>query len=243
MKGKLRGYSMNIELTNLKKLYRQLLEVDTREYKDEICPFFMQFGETYFRSERRCLFIGKSVNGWITNNRSVDDLFDLKNPNRIVNRDDQMAWVAKLEGPNDEYNTRKSSFWRLIKGISLEYIGQSDWHNHIAWSNLYKLSPYIGNPNSNLQKLQRMTCIAILNEEINILRPTNVIFFTSGWEHFYLQSIGIIASNANCIEWGNSYSLRYSIFKDISYIQTQHPQGKPEKQHIQAILSAMQYEE
>jgi hypothetical protein len=127
------------EIDGLKTLYKKLLEVDANGFKDDIYTFFPQAGEKYFNAKKRCLFIGKSVNGWVTKCTDVDALFNIKNKDRIVNRNDQMEWVSNLEGQNGKkYNTKKSAFWRIIKNISLEYFGEKDWYNYIAWSNLYK---------------------------------------------------------------------------------------------------------
>ena len=106
------------------------------------------------------------------------------------NRTGQMEWVSNLEGQNGN-NTNKSAFWRTIKKISIEYFREKDWYNYIAWSNLYKLSPEKGNPNANLQNIQRETCLKILDEEIKVLQPNYIIFLTSGWEDYYLQSIKV----------------------------------------------------
>ena len=226
------------ELKNFKKLYKQLLEIDAKNYVNDIYPFFIQVGKEYYNDNKRCLFIGKSVNGWVTNSRNVEKLFDQKYEDKIVNRHDQVKWVSDLESSNEIYNTKKSSFWRVIKRVALEYCKKEDWYNYIAWSNLYKLSPKKGNPNAFLQNIQKETGIKILNEEIKVLKPKYIIYLTSGWEKFYLDSIGLNFKNNKKISW-DGYNTYYQEFKDVNFIQSKHPQGKNEDLHVQAILKIL----
>jgi len=222
----------------LKTLYEKLM-LDVSDYTDDICPFFIQVGKNFFSASKRLLFVGKATNGWVTKEREVANLFDLENYDRIVNRDDQMEWVHDLEGVNNIYNTNKSSFWRLIKNVSSDILGIKDWYNYISWSNLYKIAPWEGgNPNGSLQKLQRETCISILNEELKLLKPNAVIFLTSGWENFYLDSIGLSESKNSVESWGD-YSFSYQVFNEILYIQSFHPQGKPEQEHKEGLLKIL----
>jgi hypothetical protein len=209
------------------------------EYTEDICPFFIQVGKKYHTAPTKILFIGKATNRWVTTDRDIEKLFDQNNPDRIVNRDDQLEWIKNLEGPNDVYNTKKSAFLRIIKSISLEYSGKEDWYNHIAWTDLYKISPWEGgNPNAKLQKLQRETCISILNEEINILKPDVLIFLTSGWENFYLESIKIPQKMNKKKTW-NKYESYFQKFNDVLYIQSHHPQGKNEGEHKDAVVNIL----
>ncbi|GAB6091223.1 hypothetical protein [Spirochaeta dissipatitropha] len=228
-----------IKSTNeLKRLYDKLM-TDIADYSGDICPFFIQVGKKYFDAPKRLLFIGKATNGWVTKERNSTKFFDLKNPDRIVNRHDQMEWVYHLEGVNENYNTKKSAFWRLIKNVSLDHLGKEDWYNYISWSNLYKIAPWEGgNPGSYLQQLQRETCISILNEEIKELKPSAVIYLTSGWESFYLDSIGLRKSKNKVKSW-SGYSSTYQIFNEILFIQSHHPQGKPEKEHKEGLLKIL----
>jgi len=218
----------------LKTLYKELYSVLPSDFEQRIYPFFVQVGKKYYETEKQCLFIGKSENGWVTDSRNVDELFDIKNENRIVNRHDQMEWVNKLEGPNEVYNTKKSAFWRVVKGISKAVCNKDDWYNHIAWSNLYKLSPESGNPSSWLQGIQRDNCVKILNEEINILKPKYVIFLTSNWEQFYIESFGIDVKKTKKIKW-TGYETHYRNYDGKLFVQSRHPQGKDENTHIEAI--------
>lgn len=222
----------------LKTLYSKLL-IDVSLYKEDICTYAVQVGKKYHVAPKRLLFIGKATNGWVTKDREIEKLFNLNNPDRIMNRHDQMEWVHNLEGKKNTYNTNKSAFWRLVKNVSLEFLNKDDWYNYISWSNLYKVAPWEGgNPNNFLRKQQRETCISILNEELKILKPDAVLFLTSGWESFYLESIGLSESN-NIVHTWTDYSSSYQKYNDILFIQSYHPQSKPEQEHVYALLEIL----
>lgn len=229
---------MITDIFELRRIYSDLLNNVPNKIKYPLYPFFVQVGTNYITSNPKMMFVGKSVNGWVTDSTNVDDLFDENNSERIVNRHDQLSWVNDLEGPNDIYNTKKSAFWRVIKQISISIHDTNEWYNNIAWSNLYKLSPEKGNPNSQLQNMQRNYCTDILNEEIRVLNPDIVIFLTSFWEDFYINSIGLDQSKSKSISW-NGYDLKHQIYKKRLFIQSMHPQGKSESGHINAILKCI----
>ena len=56
----------------MKALYQKLLENDVVDFQENLYPFYHQVGKDYFKSESRCLFVGKSINGWVTNSRDVN---------------------------------------------------------------------------------------------------------------------------------------------------------------------------
>ena len=83
-------------IDELKPLYDSLLSRFTNEEWNCYCTFFIQKGKEFDFSKNRILFIGKSVNGWISSSKSVDELFSQSNPDRIVNRDDEIEWVNHI---------------------------------------------------------------------------------------------------------------------------------------------------
>jgi hypothetical protein len=210
----------------------QNLDLDNEgKYPNKITSFFMQTGKKYYDTEMKCLFVGKSVNGWISYSRNVDELFNIDNPERIVNRDDEIQWVKW-------YN--RSAFWRLIKGVTKKIFNAYDWFNYIAWTNIYKFSPYNGgNPDAYLKRLQKNICIEMLDKEISYLKPKFIIFLTSNWESFYLNHINLERKNNKKFVWGKpyyNYEVYYQKYNDIIYIRSKHPERKPEKEHINTIV-------
>ena len=226
------------DIDQLKDLYKKLVINVPKNLNQRLCVFFPQIGKNYFDLDDKLLFIGKSVNGWVTDDLDVEKLFDCKNPDRIVGRDDEIVWVEKSKNPK-YYNSNNSAFWRLVKSIAKKYLEKEDWYNNIVWSNMYKISPWDGgNPNAKLRKMQSKICVDILNKEIEIFNPKFIIFLTSYWETFYLKSIGYNNSENKFIKW-DKYETRYQLFNGRIYILSQHPQGKKELPHKNAIINIM----
>lgn len=230
---------MKNELLNLKSYYHKLLEKDVKEINYEIETFFLQWGELYGKTDKpKILFVGKSINGWVSGNvRSVDKLFDEMNADRIFNRNDQIKWIADAK---IGHRSRRSAFFNLVKVISKDLFSD-EWYKYIAWTNLYKISPQEGNPYSVLKNVQLGTCSELLKREIDILKPTHVLFLTSGWENVFLQSIGIFYLEWKDKPWNTDpnkrpYKSRYAISNGITYICSPHPQGKKIGIHSDALL-------
>jgi hypothetical protein len=222
-------------IDEVKNLYAKFYSSLPQSYNKKICPFFAQTGEKYYETDKKCLFIGKSVNSWITDSRNVNELFNLTNPNRIINRDDEIKFIVNLEGNKLGYNSKRSSFWRVIKNITKNIFSKDDWFNYIAWSNLYKFSFYSGgNPDAYLKNIQTELCKEILDKEIDLIKPKYIIFLTSGWEKFYLDHIHLGKNENKYITWDGN-KIFFQKKNGIMYIQSQHPQGKKEPNHIKSI--------
>jgi len=215
-------------------IYRKLFAENKFE---NICTFSVQWGENFPTNKNEgFLFIGKAVNGWITDDQNVDTLFDKDNSERIFERNDQMEWVNNLSGNTKGYNTRKSAFWRLIMKVTSSYY-PAKWYSNIAWTNLYKIAPWNGgNPNGRLQKQQKEYCFELLQNEINILSPEYIIMLTSGWEWSFInylnkgRKLNIVAEK----KW-RKYKTSLIEIEGVKYIISHHPQGKNEWEHKKAI--------
>jgi len=206
-------------------------------FKD-ICIFSLQWGNN-FPAEKNSgfLFVGKAVNGWVSDETDVHELFNMENPDRIFARDNQMEWVNNLEGNTKGYNTRKSAFWRLIKEVTKSYYPEK-WQSNIAWTNLYKVAPGDGgNPNTKLQKTQQKYCFELLEKEIEILSPKYVVMLTSGWEWPFLMHLNGKEKLNTLSEkkWGD-YKTSMIEINGVKFIISHHPQGKNEWKHKQAIV-------
>lgn len=231
--------SNEIELkTELFPIYQNLLSKNS--FKD-ICTFAIQWGKEFPKeSNNGVLFVGKAVNGWITDDQNVENLFSNENRERIFNRKDQIEWVNELSGNTKGYNTKKSAFWRVIRKVSSELYADN-WHKKIAWSNLYKIAPWNGgNPGLKMRKKQRPYCLEILKTEIKTLKPEYVVMLTSGWEWFFIQELNKqnelkeVATEQWC-----GYETKMFIKDKIKYITSPHPQGKKEQEHSKAIIKLM----
>ena len=214
-------------------LYEELLDNNSFGY---VLPFCIQWGENFPSAKNEgILFVGKAVNGWDTHDKDVNILFG-NSDKRIFARDEQMKWVSTGEGCQG-YNSKRSAFWRAIKGVTQNFHPKEEWYSYVAWSNLYKLNQG-GNPKASLRNEQHDICKRILEKEIEIFSPKFVVMFTSGWERdflFFLNDNNDPVKKSS-IKWGNHETRLYKI-NDIVYIVTLHPQGKKENIHVEAIVS------
>lgn len=228
-------------------LYTEMLsKVKEKKYTD-VCAFCAQWGSQIetIAPKNRMLFVGKAVNSWHNKSLSLEELFGNGN-NAIFARNDQMLWVKQKEG-NGDYNTNKSAFWRLIKGITQTYHPQ-EWHEKVAWSNLFKIAPFNngGNPAMKLRDVQRKYCWNILEKEIEVIDVNFVIMLTSGWEGTFLTqySDGVHPEPVYSLKWGKYTSKLYRINiadKTRFFIATQHPQGKSEIDHIHILRQLIEF--
>lgn len=221
----------------LKPLYENLLK-DVSNFDYSKAFFCMQWGHN-FPSQSNCgiLFVGRAVNGWVTDSEDINLLFGTGD-DTIFDRFDQMKWVENLEQNKSGYNTRKSAFWRVIKKIASHYYPQN-WSSYIAWSNVCKVAPFEGgNPNDSLYYAQLENCQKILKKEIDILSPQFVVFFTgTGWAVDFLRFLneGQVPHSVQTEKW-NKYECKTYLIKDVHYILSEHPQGKKEKEHSNCII-------
>ncbi|MGL4982292.1 MAG: hypothetical protein ACRC4W_05510 [Treponemataceae bacterium] len=222
-----------------KPLYEELLS-SVKGVEGELYPFFVQVGEGYEQSKHRILFVGKATNGWHSTSRNVDELFNQESK-ECINRVDQMRWLSNQKG--ETYNINKSAFWRLIRETvdAIEQPKENDWYEYIAWSNLYKISPKLGNPCPPLINKQRSACIKILEKEIQILKPKVVVFLTTGWESHFLENcslLGELKSQYDTTKKLGNYEIKSKVINGITYIRSVHPQGKKGKPYA-SILAEM----
>ncbi len=223
---------------NIFPIYERLLTDLTEKSFEDICSFCLQWGNNFpLEKNSGFLFVGKAVNGWVTDETDVKKLFDINNDKRIFARDDQMEWVNNLSGNTSGYNTRKSAFWRLIEKVAIIHYPEK-WYSNIAWTNLYKIAPSeSGNPNEELKEAQQKYCFELLEKEIEILSPKYVIMLTSDWEKPFLEYLddkekpNILSKK----EWGECETSMREI-KGIKFITSPHPQGKNEGEHKDAII-------
>lgn len=200
--------------------------------------FCAQWGSK-FPEETHCgiLVVGRATNGWITDSQDIDTLFG-KSKDAIFNRENQMKWVEDSYGAKNNYNTRRSAFWRVIKQVA-ERFYPTDWYAHIAWSNLCKVAPSErGNPNESLYYKELGDCQKIFATEINILSPKIVILFTSyDWAKDFLSYIngGLEPNSIEIKKWNNKYNAIVYRINDVYFIVSEHPQRKKEKPHIECI--------
>ena len=195
------------------------------------------------------MVIGRGVNGW-THGVSPQDLANRSSREQhvkdVLQKEvclQQMNWVTKNWGARNGYNTRRSAFWRAIRGVTegLNIANNNmPWSSYLVWSNLCKLSPANGgNPSGKLRRIQLPGCRELLQLEIEIYRPTRLLLLTgSYWAEPFLETLG-----AETVNGPNQYVRRAGLlpFPDGSrtrFVVACHPQGKSEKDWICEVLQA-----
>lgn len=221
---------------NLERSLRPLYEKILKDLDKDNTAFFIQFGAKYPEEKNKgIIFVGRSVNGWL---QGEDKTFE----NLIIRR---MKWMQ--EGKNGIKT--KSQFIKIAKDISRDIYRADDnsknnkeWYDNIAWSNLYKVAPEKGgNSSIKIRKKYCEDCISIFEKEIDILSPKIVVLLT-GWTwakpFLYDLNNGEKLEKLEEISWDKdkNYKAKAIKIKDIIYILSEHPQGKLEESHINAIL-------
>ncbi len=231
----------------LQDLYISLLDTlyERREKikKENLTLFLTSVGKNYKKDDKNSiLIVGKSVNGWNYNfnKNNREDIDKLKK--KIIQEKkltldklddfDNLQWVMDLWGNRENYNTKKSAFWRVSLKLAKELFKEEENPIHkIAWSNLYKISNQSGgNPDQNLVNVEYELCKKILFKEIEFLQPKIIIFFTSGWEEYFLKDLNIEKINTD-----KEYVRYISHYKNSLIIVGDHPQGKKESVYLENI--------
>lgn len=173
---------------SLMPLYDELTKKVYSQY------FCVQWGKNYpTENHDGILFVGRATNGWVSNTNDVNLLFGEPDAtNTIFNRKDQLEW--KENSPKG-HKSNYSPFWQFVKNVTQQHFKcKNGWTSHIAWSNLYKVSPIgEGNPNEQMKKEQLDVCKQILKMEIEILSPKFVVIPTG--EDWYSKFIKYLNNN------------------------------------------------
>lgn len=192
------------------------------------------------------MVIGRSANGWIED-WPIGDLRDATTRVQVARtmRADaeetercRMLWVTDLAGKTDShYNTNRSAFWRALREIvgNLTGVEGPSWPSHLAWTNLYKLSPAAGwNPGANLLVAQREATIELLRIEIETVKPLRILAMTGlDWIAPFLEPLGIdVDQRVGLVEgvghWGSA-----------RVIVTKHPMTKPAAKFVDEVMAAL----
>jgi hypothetical protein len=218
------------------KMLNMITEKSENFREDPISVFNYAKGSNY---DNLILFVGRSVNGW--KNYKKNEL--IKNKNNILDHihSGDLQWTIDCweNKEKDEYNTKKSAFWRMNKKISNKFYGEFDDNfNRISWTNLYKISKADkGNPSERLCNIQFDFANQILKEEVKYLKPKYIFFHTAlNWVNPFLKGdlniqIELLKGKKFVEAKGNYYGSKF--------IVGQHPQGKPELEQIEEILKEL----
>jgi hypothetical protein len=153
---------MNGRLRNIYQPYLQFLKKEfTAEAKHVSLPLFMQIDSSYLQSRFKILFVGKELEEWF-GNISKEEMFNVESLMNIY-KDYETA------GRND------SPFWRFINDINDEVNGTGQ--TGYMWTTISKFNFHKNTPPPVIQQ-RNDSGFELLREEIEILQPDMVFFFT-----------------------------------------------------------------
>lgn len=227
-----------------RKYLNLLNQLKNSKYKNgsqSLCCFNAQRGNEY---NKNLMVVGRAVNGWYNefelNNLNVESMVN-EIFKQTTTSDCPLKWVENSWGSKEGYNTKSSAFWRVIKQVSQRLNDTSSstgWASKIVWSNLYKIAPSsTGNPSDSLCDKQFVPCNELLLAEIEEYRPRVIVFFTGlDWFNGFLNEAVSLSRNKE-----HSLVEAHGILKindeDVIIIIAKHPQGKPETEMVNEILS------
>lgn len=210
----------------------------TKEPDVPLVPFWPLRGGAF---DQEIMVVGRSVNGWVEDWTARQ----LQDPNArsiavaTLRRDaeadgrDRMAWVTDLWGSTAGYNTKRSAFWRAIRGMVDPGLAINNWPSRIAWTNLYKVSPAAGwNPGADLQRAQRSRATELLRIELAAFAPMRVVAFTGGWIEPFLEGLAITLEGRSGLVEGLGTDGRRP------WVVAKHPMGKPGAQLVAEVRAA-----
>lgn len=204
-----------------------------------LVPFWPIRGAAY---DGRLLVIGRSVNGWVEDwtARQLRDGDVLSAAVAWVRADAEpadgcrMRWVTDLWDARTGYNTHRSALWRVLRRIILADptgVDADHWSSHLAWTNLYKVSPGAGwNPGADLQRAQRQSAMELLALEIESFAPQRILALTGTWIAPFAAGLGL------------EVELRTGLVEGVGKllgrpcVVTKHPMAKPEDPFVAEVL-------
>lgn len=216
------------------------------------------------RSTGELVIVGRSVNGWENPGWYPEEIYEQEVRLEITRRLFEesggdgshcpMSWVADAWYRPQGWNAKRSAFWRVIRYVigrlRIANVDGEIWASHLAWTNLYKISPaYRGNPSSRLCHIQLELCKELLNLELKEFKPQRLLLLTGiGWARPFLDSWALRVSDspnvcltttapAKFVDAIGSLPLPRSD-KLAKLVIARHPQGKPAMPFVEEVVRA-----
>ena len=217
----------------------------------EMTGFLALKGHLY---NHELMVAGRSVNGWacgVTLGELAGPASREQLVENVLQQDgcpEPMRWVTDGWGAGNGYNTRRSAFWRVskgvIEGLNVANFEPENWSSHLVWSNLYKVSPAAGrNPSNQLCGLQLTDCIDLFQFEIQIYHPSRLLLLTGAdWAEPFLEAFNVHdmgVAGFEYVERAGELALPNGAIAD--FVVVCHPQGRPEESWTGEVLQVFQH--
>jgi hypothetical protein len=202
------------------------------------------------------MVVGRAVNGWtkgIVPHQLSNDALCLDYARSVYRSVTEnmpgkcpMSWVTACWGATEDYNTRQSAFWRVIRAVvgRLDIANVDDdanpWPSHLVWSNLYKIAPAKGgNPGGNLRQAQFEGCVKLFRWELEKYQPQRLLLLTGrAWADPFLHE----AWQEGTLPQGQAFVQAIGHVKCGPHAATcviaSHPQGKNETNWVNEVVAA-----
>lgn len=155
---------------------------------------------------------------------------------------------GKHKEKKDRYCVSTSPFWYYAKTIWEQLPGTSEesqrWMENIAWSNLFKVAPQIkGNPPREYIDAQKEVCNEILYYEMEILKPTHILFMT-GYDWFKdfagcFEDIKHLGYNKTGKNKNDVYVEATAKFHGVNVVVTCRPEYRKKDSYVQSATNML----
>lgn len=226
-------------LENESSLYYQLADKIGKEAREKNGIFLPEVGSEY-QVGKGLMICGRAAR-WSQDDYTHDEYLTSSRARveRIFGAEEQIEWAEKSRSCREGYNTARSPFWRVIREVSLKKYSEADWYKHIIYNNLYRVSAD-DRPTDSFCYDQIEICSKLLVNEIEYFAPKAVLCLTGMcWAKEVLEEAGISVEVSRTIPWGN-YAVSVVESDMTTFLISEHPQGKREKPHVDAILEGLE---
>ncbi len=130
----------------------------SKKYEGVSRPLFISVPDNYYKTKVKLMIVGQQTNGWGDNRMGLDRLLQLY---------DEFNLAEKKYGG--------SPFWRYSHTL-FKALNPAGPDRAFLWSNLIKVDQKKDRPESQIES--EVATLRLLPEEIRLLKPDVVVFFT-----------------------------------------------------------------
>lgn len=179
-----------------------------------------QVGDEYFESEYKILFVGKVARG--TPGEICGDFMDA------------------TERADELYQNAGWAYWNYTKTIAERIYNENAWEK-IAFTNMVKCnnSDTIDTTTDSMRDF----CLSVLKEEIKILKPKNIVFYTKDYDNQIEKLFdAVLDSETKEVFIGKkkmrSWTFRGMIDNNLSrVIRVGHPERMKKEDYVNHIVN------